>query len=205
MPLEIETIALGSFQANCYILKSHGECVIIDPGDEDKRLIKLIGDCRVKYVVNTHCHPDHIGGDAFIKRTFNAPLLLHQADQAIFKYFYGDRLKPDGFLAEGDSITFGDVTLSVWHTPGHTPGSIALQHERSLFTGDLLFAGSIGRTDLPGGSDEEMVKSLRRLQAFEGDYRIYPGHGPATTLEAERKYNPFLINLAGIGVNKGVK
>lgn len=198
MPLEIETIALGSFQANCYILKSQGECVIVDPGDEDKQLLELIGDCRVKYIINTHCHPDHIGGDKFIKKTFNAPLLLHKADQAFFEFFYGDSLSPDGFLAEGDLIRFGDVALSVLHTPGHTPGSMTLQHERSLFTGDLLFAGSIGRTDLPGGSEEEMMKSLRRLQGLEGDYRIYPGHGPETTLEAERKYNPFLLNLAGV-------
>lgn len=195
MPLEIKTIALGSFQANGYILKSQGECVVIDPGDEDKRLIELIGDCRVKYILNTHCHPDHIGGDGFIKKTFNAPLLFHKADQAIFQSFYGESLKADGFLAEGDLIKFGDVALSVLHTPGHTPGSITLRHEQSLFTWDLLFAGSIGRTDLPGGSDAEIVKSLRRLQTLEGDYRIYPGHGPATTLEAERKYNPFLVDL----------
>jgi len=200
MPLEIKTIALGSFQANCYILKSGGECVVIDPGDEDKSLIELIDNCHVKYILNTHCHPDHIGGDGFIKKAFNAPLLFHRADQALFQFFYGASLKADGFLAEGDLIKFGDAVLSVWHTPGHSPGSITLIHDRSLFTGDLLFAGSIGRTDLPGGSDEEMAKSLRRLQAFEGDYRIYPGHGPATTLEAERRYNPFLINLAGTGV-----
>lgn len=195
MSLEIETIALGSYQANCYILKSQGECVIIDPGDEDQRLIRLIGDCRVKYLINTHCHPDHIGGDDFIKKAFNARLLFHKADQPIFEFFYSNSLKADGFLAEGDSIKFGDAVLSVWHTPGHSPGSITLQHERSLFTGDLLFAGSIGRTDLPGGSEEELIKSLRRLQTLEGDYRIYPGHGPTTTLETERTYNPFLINL----------
>lgn len=195
MSLEIKTIALGDFQANCYVLKSGSDCIVIDPGDEDERLIELIGDCHVKYIINTHCHPDHIGGDEFIKKRFNAPLLFHEADQAIFKYFYGDGLRVDGFLAEGDRVKFGDAVLSVLHTPGHTPGSITLRHEQGLFTGDLLFAGSIGRTDLAGGSDEEMIKSLKRLQAIEGDYRIYPGHGPTTTLETERKYNPFLINL----------
>jgi len=98
-------------------------------------------------------------------------------------------------LAEGDIIQIGEVKLEVLHTPGHSPGSITLIANRSLFTGDLLFAGSIGRTDLPGGSEEEMQSSLKRIMALEGDFLIYPGHGPATTLETERRYNPFLIEL----------
>jgi glyoxylase-like metal-dependent hydrolase (beta-lactamase superfamily II) len=195
--MQVESLPLGDYQANCYVVKSEGEALVIDPGQASAQILQAVGDCRMRYVINTHGHPDHIGGDGFICEHYGAPLGFHPDDEKIFQFFMTDRLKPDFYLNENDEIACGDLRFRILHTPGHSPGSVTLwcESERVLFTGDLLFAGSIGRTDFPGGSVEDMNRSLQRVMDLEGDYTIYPGHGPPTRLEIERRSNPFLLEL----------
>ncbi len=195
--MRVETLVLTEYQSNCYLVESEGEAIIIDPGAPSLELIERVSGLRVKCLLNTHAHPDHIGGDEYLKQKLGVPILLHRAEQELFRWIWGESLQPDQTLTEGDVIRLGRLSFEVLHTPGHTPGSITLleRAERMLFTGDLLFAGSIGRTDFPGGSDSELRKSLQRVVKLEGDWRIYPGHGPQTTLSHERWTNLFLAEL----------
>jgi len=195
--MRVEKLVLTEYQSNCYIVESSGEAIVIDPGEPNPELLESVSGLRVKAIINTHAHPDHIGGNAYLKENLKAPLLLHPKDLELFQTVLGDSLKPDRWLEEGDTLEVGKLKFEVLHTPGHTPGSITLleRGESVLFTGDLLFAGSIGRTDFPGGSDSEMHKSLERLVKLEGDWQIYPGHGPQTRLSQERWTNPFLVGL----------
>lgn len=193
--MQVKKLTLTEYQSNCYIVESQGEAMIIDPGESSPALVETAAGMKVKYIVNTHAHPDHIGGDKYLKEQLKAPLLLPRDDLALFQALLGDR--PDRLLQEGDALEVGQLRFEVLHTPGHTPGSVILleRRERVIFTGDLLFAGSIGRTDFPGGSDIEMRKSLKRLAKLEGDWHVYPGHGPETKLSQERWTNPFLVGL----------
>lgn len=201
MTLNVETLVLTEFQSNCYIVESQGEALVIDPGEPHPTILERVQGFKVKYLVNTHAHPDHIGGDAYLKEQLGVPLVLHPDDRELLRAILGDAVEPDLWVREGDVLEVGDLRFEVWHTPGHTPGSITLleRRERVLFTGDLLFAGSIGRTDFPGGSDTQMRKSLARVAMLEGDWRIYSGHGPETTLSHERWTNPFLMGLPELG------
>jgi hydroxyacylglutathione hydrolase len=195
--MRVEKLILTDYQSNCYLVESHREVLILDPGEPSTEIVSKVMGQKVKYIVNTHAHPDHIGGDESLKEHLHAPLLLHSEDLALFQALLGDALTPDRLLSEGDTLELGELQLEVWHTPGHTPGSITLleRRERALFTGDLLFAGSVGRTDFPGGSDIKMRKSLQRVAKLEGDWHIYPGHGPQTSLNQERWTNPFLVGF----------
>ncbi|MGQ9477044.1 MAG: MBL fold metallo-hydrolase [Candidatus Bipolaricaulia bacterium] len=191
----IERLVVGELETNCYILKGGGEATVIDPGAEDERLLRAIEGQRLRYILLTHAHPDHLGGVPQLKRDFKeAALLLHRADLEGFRLFL-PHLEPDGLLEEGAKLEFGNESLQVLHTPGHSPGSLVFMIDRGLFVGDLIFWGSIGRTDLPGGSQAEMARSLRRIIGLDGDFRLYPGHGPETTLARERAQNPFLKGL----------
>jgi hydroxyacylglutathione hydrolase len=197
----IERLVVGELQTNCYILKSDAEAVVIDPGAADKRLPGLLQSQRLKYILLTHAHPDHLSGVPYLLQELGGELLLHRGDLDGLRFLFpypenGHRdIEPDGFLEEGDSVEFGDETLQVLHTPGHSPGSVVFICDGRLFAGDLLFRGSIGRTDLPGGSPAEMERSLRRIMELDGDFLVYPGHGPETTLREERIGNPFLREL----------
>ena len=197
--MQVETLPLGDYQANCYVVTSGRFALIIDPGEPSEEILKAVGDLTVPLVINTHGHPDHIGGNDFIRKNYKAPLYFHKDDEQIFQFFLGSGMKPDRYLDEGDVLPFDidNLKFRVLHTPGHSPGSITLLFESEcvLFTGDLLFAGSIGRTDLPGGDLEKMKHSLRRIVGLPGDYQIYSGHGPSTTLNTERMHNPFLLEL----------
>lgn len=188
--MEIESLPLGNLWTNCYLLRTDDLVIIIDPGAATDELFKLIGDGGADMIINTHGHFDHVGGNRILKEKYGAKILLHQADLALFHETVSPEVKVDQFIDEGDKIGAG--MLEVMHMPGHSPGSIILVGTNVIFCGDLIFAGSIGRTDFPGGSPADMAASLQRLAALPGDYTLYSGHGPATTLAKERAMNPFL-------------
>lgn len=196
--MRVERLILSQYQSNCYIAESKGEAVIIDPGEPSPEVLEQVAGLNVLYIINTHAHPDHIHGNAFLKEQLKVPVVLPDLDREMYKYVAGAEPAPDDWLiGEGDSIIFGDAKLEVLRTPGHSPGHVVLleRKERVIFTGDLIFMGSIGRTDIPGGSDIEMRQSLERVVKLEGDWRLYPGHGPETTLSEERWTNPFLLEF----------
>ena len=195
---------------NCYVTSCEEtrETVIIDPGFDNqleaKVVITFINDngLKPKFIINTHGHPDHTSGNEVLKKRFHVPVSIHENDACMLDEtsksaagFSGfDYFSPlaDILLHDGDSVKFGKVTLKVMHTPGHTAGSILLLGEKEVFTGDTLFAGSIGRVDLPGGSERDMRLSLKKLLRLPDQYVVYPGHGPTTTMGEEKRVNPFL-------------
>ena len=186
----LRKLVVGPYQSNCYILacKDTMEGVVIDPGDEVMRIVKEISDngIRVTNILITHGHIDHVGGVGELRRISKAPVLIHPLDAPALPN------PPDGSLQEAQNIQVGTYTLSVLHTPGHSPGGVCLLAPGAVFTGDTLFAGSVGRTDFPGGSHERLVEGVRKKIFPLGDeLRVYPGHGPASTIGRERKTNPF--------------
>lgn len=197
--MDVEKLTLTEYQSNCYLVSSEGEAMVIDPGAPSEELTERSSGLDVKYVLNTHAHPDHIGGNEYLKEQLEAPILLHSADRELYRALLEGSPEPDRLLEEGETLELGDLAFEVLHTPGHTPGSMTLveRSERALFTGDLVFSGSIGRTDFPGGSSSEMRKSLVKVVNLgrDGDWMIYPGHGPETSLQQERWTNPFLVEL----------
>jgi len=206
----LKTLVVGELQCNCIILgcEKTEESVIIDPGDEPERILKIVSEHKlnVKQLLQTHAHIDHIGGAKGIIETTGAPILLHKNDQFLFDnlqtqaYRFGLEIdepsRVDKFIAEDDEIVFGKDKMRVIHTPGHSPGSVCfhIDGEQSiLLSGDTLFCRSIGRTDLFGGSFEQIIESIRnKLFKLPDDTVVYPGHGPGTTIGDEKRYNPFL-------------
>ena len=189
MAIRVTSVCLGSLGTNAYLIEAGENVLLVDPAADDPALHALVGSRQVGLVVNTHGHFDHIGGNWAVP---SEAVCIHEADEKLASFFYPDHPSFNRKLKDGEELVKG---VRVLHTPGHSPGSIVLVMDGALVTGDLLFAGSIGRTDLPGGSDEEMDESLRKIMALPGDYDVYPGHGPATTLERERRRNPFLRGL----------
>lgn len=203
----IKCITVGPIKTNCYIVcdKVSGKAVIIDPGDEAARIISALSDteCTVQYVVFTHGHADHVTAAHDVLEKTGAKLAVY-ADElpflnnAAYRSFYmAPQLSigpftPDLLLHDGDTLVFGNIGLKVMHTPGHTHGSCCLLGQDTMFSGDTLFRDGYGRVDLPGGSAEEMSASLKKIFALEGDYQVLPGHGSFTTLDYERKNNPFI-------------
>ena len=204
----LRTLVVGPIQANCYILgcERTREAAVIDPGgDSDKILITLAKDkLRCVYIINTHGHFDHSAENKRLKEVTGSQLLIHRADASMILHqgasgnSWGmnvdDSPPPDRYLKEGDTITFGDISLKVLHTPGHSPGGISLFSDKVVFVGDTLFAGSIGRTDFPGGDYEGLIRNVReKIFPLGDDVVVYPGHGPKTTVGRERGTNPFFI------------
>ncbi len=204
--MKVQTFTVGKLFTNCYIVAcpQTREAIIIDPGfetiTEAAEIFRYIdGEAlKLKFIINTHGHPDHICGNGFVKEKFKAPILIHEGDANMLgtfaAKFFGFKNSPpaDILLKDGDTISFGSLNLKVMHTPGHSPGSISLLGEKEVFTGDTLFAGSIGRTDLPQGSKKEMKNSLKKLTSLPDFFKVYPGHGPPTTIGEEKTNNPFL-------------
>ncbi|NLK00975.1 MAG: MBL fold metallo-hydrolase [Clostridia bacterium] len=196
----------GSFETNCYLVADpkSKEGLIIDPGAQGEKIIESAKkqDMKILYIVNTHAHFDHIGADEIVKEAFGAEILVHSMDEEMMKSpelnfsCMGTESKspnPDRLLEDNEEISLGETTLKILHTPGHTPGGICLLTDNEIFTGDTLFAGSVGRTDLPGGSYEQLMSSIeKRLKPLPGYLKVYPGHGPATTMEEEKANNPYM-------------
>ncbi len=172
--MKIKQLVVGDLEANCYLLASENELIVIDPGDEAERILKEIKQLKAvpKYIIITHCHPDHVLAVSDIKKETNAKILMHEEEKQ-----FGN-CQADEFLKEGSKINIGNIVLKVIHTPGHTSGSICLLGDDFILTGDTLFENGYGRTDLPGGSYEEMENSLKRLsQLLKPNTMVYPGHG----------------------------
>ena len=194
--LHIETMPLGAYQTNCYIVWGEGsdDCIVIDPGYSPEQVMLEAEDLgkTISAILLTHGHFDHVGGVRGIAERLGCPVYLHEAELSQPEQMTAGPLHYTCTYGEGDTLHLAGLTIRVLHTPGHTPGSVCLLAGSTLFAGDTLFQSSIGRTDFPGGSFAQMQKSLGRLKALPGDFRVLPGHGPETTLDEERKYNPYL-------------
>jgi hydroxyacylglutathione hydrolase len=205
----LETICVGPFQVNCYILApaASGRAILIDPGDQEGKIRKVLDKHKLKpaFIINTHAHFDHIGCDD----KFSVPVYIHQKDLALLKnpqlnlsnwldspYVASSQIKT---LEDQEDILLDQIELKVIHTPGHTPGGICLlltkPVNKILFSGDTLFCQGVGRTDFPGADEDALIRSIKeRLFVLSDDTVVYPGHGPVTTIGQEKSGNPFLMS-----------
>jgi hydroxyacylglutathione hydrolase len=205
----LKKLVVGTLETNCYMISCNKtkKALVIDPGGEEEvdLILNLLqeNNFNLKYIINTHGHIDHIAGNGRLKTRTKASLLIHKLDANMledanknFSIFIGKKIyspPADRFLEEGDKISLGELKLIILHTPGHTPGSISLILNHLIFTGDTLFAGGIGRTDLPGGSYQDLQKSInKKLLILGNDKIIYPGHGSESTIGEEIRTNPYL-------------
>lgn len=210
--LRVESLTVGAFQENCYLVidGASRRAVLIDPGAEPARLIELVrrSGAELDGIWLTHAHIDHIGGIAGVLREWTVPVHLHPLDRPLFDRgreqaaYYGlpfeQPPEPDRELADGDLLTVGTHRFSVMHTPGHAPGHVVFHGHGIALVGDLLFAGSVGRTDLPLSDPDRMEESLERVCALDDATVAYPGHGTSTTIGRERAANPFLNGAARV-------
>ena len=207
--MSVEWVTVGPFQENSYLVTDQAtrRSVLVDPGDEAARIVRMIraADVEIDAIWLTHGHLDHIGAVAAITRQWKVPVLLHRDDLVLYRRatqqaaFYGIEFEqpadPDGEFTDGDVLSVGGSRFTVRHTPGHSPGHVAFVGENLMLGGDLLFAGSIGRTDLPLSNPEAMEASLALVSTFQPDIVVYPGHGPPTSIGAELATNPFLVGV----------
>lgn len=205
--MQLVHFTVGALGVNCYLYfcEVTKEAAVIDPGDNGKRILQKIAELQldVKYIINTHGHADHIGANNAIKQACNAKILIHGADASCLtdpkrnlSAFMGEAVLSDSadrILKNGDTIHIGEGSLTVLHTPGNTQGGICLLADTLLFSGDTLFAGSVGRCDFPGGSMTDLIKSVKeKLMVLSDDIIVYPGHGEKTSIGTERHINPYL-------------
>ena len=203
----IKELVVGPLMANCFICgcSKTKEAVVIDPGGDASTILLSLADSKlkVKYIINTHGHFDHVSANGKMKDATGADILIHPLDAPMLEKlssnaaFFGVSVENsppcDQTLEEGDTVSFGDITLKVIHTPGHTPGGISLYTNGVVFVGDTLFAGSIGRTDFPGGDFNTLISSIKtKLFNMKDDIRVFSGHGPETSIGIEKRHNPFV-------------
>lgn len=209
--LSIKTFEFNPFAENTYVVFDETkQAVIIDPGCCKKKERQMLTDyiqhegLNIKFLLNTHCHIDHVLGNDFVKSQYQVPFLIHAKEEPVLRAVksyapnYGfpnyQEVLPDQYVAEGDTISFGNTKWSVLFLPGHAPGHIAFydEEEKKIFAGDVLFQRSIGRTDLPGGNHQTLIDSIqKKLFLLPDEVEVFPGHGDTTTLGEEKMYNPF--------------
>lgn len=209
--LEVVAFATGPLQENAYLVidRDSNDAAMVDPGDDADRLIAGVerADARLRAIWITHAHFDHVGAVRTLRERFGVPAWLHEADVPMFEAgpfqaasyglpFEGDEVPAERFF-EGQGLSLGGLSFTVMHTPGHSPGHVTVHGHGVALVGDCLFAGSIGRTDLPFGNTAELGRSLRRIVALPPETRVLPGHGPATTVGEERRSNPYILELLG--------
>ncbi len=210
----LEHFPVGPLQCNCVVIADEQtkQAIVVDPGDEVERIFDILKrhELTLRAIVATHAHIDHVGALASLKALTGAPAMIHEADAPLYEHLAEQAawlgIAPpstttlDRFLQEGDRLAFGGRALDVLHTPGHSPGSVSFVLDEAsplVLSGDTLFAGSIGRTDLWGGSFTQIIESIRgKLLRFPDEVIVVPGHGPRTTIGAERESNPFLVEQA---------
>jgi glyoxylase-like metal-dependent hydrolase (beta-lactamase superfamily II) len=205
--LIIKELAVGPIQANCYIVgcEETKAAAVIDPGDDVDRILMALAESEltVSCIINTHGHFDHVGANKRLKEVTGADIMIHELDAPMLSELAAtagamglradDSPPADRMLADGDTITFGSITMTVLHTPGHTLGGISLFAEGHVFVGDTLFAGSVGRTDFPGGDFATLKASVKsKLYVLDDDVVVYPGHMGSTTIGREKQSNPFV-------------
>jgi len=210
--MKVATVTVGPFAENCHLVVDEDSrvAVLVDPGDEGTRIIREVrqSGATLKAILLTHAHLDHIGGIAAVLREWKVPVYLHPLERPLYDRgaqqaaVYGVPFEspppPDLDLAEGEVLEFGSIRFEVMHLPGHAPGHVAFLGHGMLFSGDVLFAGSIGRSDLPLSNPPQLERSLERLAALPPRTLVYSGHGPVTTIGDELATNPFLTGVARI-------
>ena len=208
--MKISAFTVGPFQENSYLLvdETLGHAVLVDPGDEGDRLVRAVREsgATLDAIWLTHAHLDHIGGITVVQRAFPVPVFCHAADEPLYRnahaqaeYFgipFEQPTPADREVSDGDTLTVGSLSFSVMHAPGHAPGLCVFHGHGVAFVGDLVFAGSIGRTDLPLSDPAAMTRSLALVSTLPPTTRAYPGHGPSTTIGEELRSNPFLTGVA---------
>jgi len=210
--VNVATITVGAFQENCYLVvdEKTRRAVIVDPGGEGDRLVEAIerSGAELEAIWITHAHVDHVGAIASVKRRWDVPVYLHPADRRLYEAasrqaeVYGIPFEepppPDREFSDGQQLTLGDNEMTVMHAPGHAPGHVVIYGNGIALVGDCLFAGSIGRTDLPFSNPPQLAATLEKIAALPPDTIVYPGHGIETTIAEERQSNPFLNGTARI-------
>ena len=202
----IKDLVVGPIMANCFIVgcEDTRTAVVIDPGADADKILMALAQLKltVKYILNTHGHFDHVSANKRMKDVTGAEIMIHALDAPMLSRLSAsaaawgmsaeDSPAPDRTLADGDTVAFGNIILNVIHTPGHTPGGISFSTDGHVFVGDTLFAGSIGRTDFPGGNHETLIASIRnKLFLLGDDVQVLTGHGPETSIGQEKRFNPF--------------
>ena len=191
--MNIQKLTLGLYQTNIYILSNDTEAVVIDPGYEPDIILDTLEGRELKAILLTHGHFDHVGAVKELVAETGCDVYIHAAESTMPPMVTAGPLYFTHTYDEGDTVSpIESLELTVLHTPGHTPGSVCLLMGKEMFSGDTLFACSFGRTDLPGGDPRKMMESLRRLASLQGNFFIHPGHGGSTTLDAEKRFNPYM-------------
>lgn len=203
----MRTVQTGMLHTNCYLVgdESTNECAVFDPGASTQKVLEMIEESgmKVKYIILTHCHFDHVMASPFVQDATEAQLMIHHDDAPYLTpefvsrrgYIREEYKTPriDRLLSDGDTIEIGSIKMTVVHTPGHSQGSCVFLFGDTMIAGDTLFKDACGRWDMAGGSEDNMMDSLRRLYSLDGDYTVLSGHGEPTTLSAERKNNPYML------------